>query len=123
VEPAAVTVVSPLGVEEQRVDVVVGLADAPAGLGDGYRVEAHLEVARRDHVLVVPETAVYRRGGAMAVFVDEGGRARERTLSLGLRDGTWAEVVAGLEAGDAVVLHPSEALRDGVRVRAFEANR
>jgi HlyD family secretion protein len=122
VEPAAFTRVSALGVEEQRVNVVVALdAPAPPTLGDGYRVEARIEIDRRDGALVVPEAAVFRRGTETMVFAFDDGRARLVPVTLGLRNGTEAEVVDGLAEGDRVVIHPSDAVDEGVRVRAFRA--
>ena len=119
VEPSAFLKVSALGVEEQRVWVVVGF-DNPRGawqaLGDGYRVEARVVVWEQQDVLRVPTSSLFRQGSAWAVFVVESGRARLRPLRIGQRNGTAAEVVDGLKAGDRVVVHPADSVSDGVRV-------
>jgi HlyD family secretion protein len=121
VEPAAFTRISALGVEEQRVNVVIDLVSPPeerAALGDGYRVEARIVLDRRDDAVRVPESAVFRRGDGHAVFIVAGGRATLTPVTLGLRTGREAEVVEGLAAGDVVIVHPGESVADGARVEA-----
>lgn len=117
VEPSGFTKISALGVEEQRVNVIVDPLAAPAALGDGYRVEARIVVWQADDVLKVPTSALFRAGDAWTVFVVEDGRARLRPVRVGRRGATEAEVVAGLEAGEAVVVFPSDRVADGARVR------
>jgi HlyD family secretion protein len=120
VEPSATTKVSALGVEEQRVDVVLDLEppiDRSVPLGDGYRVEAELVVARHDDVALVPLGATFRRGAETRVFVlDAEGRARERTLTVLATNATHLGATAGVEPGERVVVHPSDRVRDGVRL-------
>jgi HlyD family secretion protein len=123
VEPAGFMKVSALGVEEQRVNVVIDFDDAErAGqaLGDGFRVEVRIVVWEEADVLKVPVASLFRRGGEWAVFVLEGGRARSRPVTIGRRSGTEAQVLDGVAAGDLVVLHPPDALADGVRAAARE---
>ena len=115
IEPSAFTKVSPLGVEEQRVNVVLAL-DGTTFLGDRYRVDASLVTWQSDDVLLVPMSALFRTDSRWSVFVVEGGRARSRQLVLGEQGRSHAEVREGLVAGDVVVLHPSEAVEDGARV-------
>jgi HlyD family secretion protein len=124
VEPSAFTTHSALGVEEQRVWVVLDLLDPPEarpGLSDGYRVETHIRVLHRERALTVPTSAVFRSGGTTAVFEVEGGRARRTPVELGERTPDWAEVKSGLAAGSAVVLYPSDQVRDGVQVAEASA--
>ncbi len=119
VEPAAFTKVSALGVEEQRVNVLVDLLDAPdrrATLGDAFRVEAQIVIWAAEDVLKVPIGAAFRVGEQWAVFVVENGVAALRTVELGHSNGHEAEVLAGLEEGEQVVLHPADALEDGTYV-------
>lgn len=119
VEPSARTRVSALGVEEQRVDVVLDLDSPPsrfAALGDGYRVEVSVVVAEARDTLVVPELAVFRDGPRHAVFVARDGVAHMRTITIGLRNGVDVEVRRGLSSGDRVIVHPGEGITDGVRV-------
>jgi HlyD family secretion protein len=122
VEPTGFTKVSALGVEEQRVRVIVDLASPPDAwqrLGDSYRVEARFIVWERQDALTVPASALFRRDDGSAVFRVEGGRAREKSVTSGMGNGLLTEVVAGLEDGDVVIVHPGDAIADGVRVRAF----
>jgi HlyD family secretion protein len=119
VEPSATTRVSALGVEEQRVAVIVDLVDPPAtwrGLGDGWRIEARIVTWSAPSVLQVPLGALFRDGERWAVYVVDAGRARLRHVELGHRGSADAEVTSGLEAGQRVIFHPSERVRDGVRV-------
>lgn len=120
VEPSGFTKISALGVEEQRVNVIIdfdGPLDQRAALGDGYRVEARVVIWQGDDVLQVPTSALFRYRGDWAVFVVERGRAVRRVVRLGQRS-TWAaEVLEGLSAGEAVIIHPSDKVDPGVRVR------
>jgi HlyD family secretion protein len=115
IEPSAFTKVSPLGVEEQRVNVVVTFASPPA-LGDRYRVDASLVVWHSDDALRVPVSALFRLDDGWAVFVAEDGRARQRPVQLGQRGERYAEVVSGLAVGERVLVYPAGDVEDGARV-------
>lgn len=117
IEPAARTKISALGVEEQRVNVLVDL-DPTSGetVGDGYRVEARIEVARTGNALQVPTASLFRRGQQWAVYAVKNGRARAVPVSLGTIGTETAIVLSGLAEGDRVVLYPSDELADGSRV-------
>ncbi len=119
VEPSGFTKISALGVEEQRVWVVIDLDDPPyawQNLGDGYRVEARVVVWSGQSIVRVPTAALFREGESWAVFVVDGGRARLQTVDIGRRTGLLAEVTDGLEDGRIVINHPPDAVTDGVRV-------
>ncbi len=119
VEPGGFTKVSALGVEEQRVNIVVdpvGELAAWASLGDGYRVELRIVLWEKDDVLIVPTGALFRRGDGWAVFVVEDEYARERRVVPGRRNGLEAQVLSGLDEGERVILYPSELIRDGARI-------
>jgi HlyD family secretion protein len=116
VEPAAFTRVSTLGVEEQRVNVVADLPQAPTALGDGYRVEARVVVWEGEDLVKAPSSALFRVGERWATFVVEEGVARQREVRIGTRGIAETEIVDGLAPGDRVVLFPSDQLRDGARV-------
>jgi HlyD family secretion protein len=90
--------------------------EAWSTLGDGYRVEVRIVVWETDGVLKVPTSSLFRRGDEWAVFAVDGGRAELRAVEVGRRSGSFAEIVSGLREGEPVVLHPSDALRDGSRV-------
>lgn len=122
VEPAAFTKVSALGVEEQRVNVIVDFA-APLdwqNLGDAHRVDARILVDKRADAVMVPLGAVFRNQEGWATFVVDGTRARLRTVELGSRSGEHALVQAGLQPGERVIVFPSDAVGDGARVRVRE---
>jgi HlyD family secretion protein len=119
VEPSAFTRVSSLGVEEQRVNAVIDLNEpyeAWAALGDGYRVEARIQIYRAEQATRVPASALFRSGKQWAVFVVASGVAKLRALELGRRNDEQAEVIKGIAAGEHVVLHPSDQVEDGVSV-------
>ncbi len=116
VEPEAFTKVSALGVEEQRVNVIVDLAAWPARLGAGYRVEAHVVTWAGDAVLHVPASALFQTGGSWAVFAVEGGKAVRRTVQIGQQSAEAVEIVDGLDEGETVILYPSALIDSGTRV-------
>lgn len=118
VEPAAFTRLSALGVEEQRVNVVIDLdipPDRAASLGDGYRVEASIVVWVGRDRLLVPGGTVFRQGEGWATYVVQDGRTRLQTVEPGRRNAAEVEVLAGLRAGERVVIYPTDAVRDGAR--------
>jgi len=121
VEPAGFTKVSALGVEEQRVWVIVAFT-SPASqwqrLGDGYRVEASFILWEGKDILQIPASAVFRDGEGWAVFAVEQGKAVKRSVQVGQRTGLQAQITSGLQAGDSVISHPDDRVRDGVRVAA-----
>lgn len=120
VEPAGRTKVSALGIEEQRVKVVLDFTDPPAArlaLGHDFRVVARIVVTRVDAALQAPIGALFRDGEDWAVFVVVDGRARLRHVRLGERNQRVAEVVDGLAEGERIIRHPSESVREGVAVR------
>lgn len=119
VEPSAFTRISALGVEEQRVNVIVRIPEPPPSLGDGFRVEARIITWHGDDVLSVPISAVFRDQGRWAVYAVEDGRARLRHVELGHRGALAIEVVRGLADGQRVVLHPTDRIRDGVKVKPY----
>ena len=120
VEPSGFTKVSALGVEEQRVWVIVDITsprEAWMALGDGYRVDVKIVVDELDKATVVPIGALFRRGDAWEVFTVEHGRARLRRVTIARRSGRLAAIAEGLKPGDMVVVFPPAALKDGIAVR------
>ena len=120
VEPSGFTKISTLGVEEQRVNVIVDFVDPPearATLGDGFRVEARIVIDEADDVLKVPTSALFRIGKQSAVFQAVDGVVHQQIVKLGRQNGLEAEVLDGLSVGDQVVIHPSDQVEDGVHVR------
>lgn len=122
VEPSAFTRVSALGVEEQRVNVLIDLDGPPerwAQLGDGFRVEARIVAGEVASAVLVPSGALVRSGSGWAVYhVDDRGRARLQPVTIGPRNSRAVVVQAGVTPGQTLVLYPGDRLRDGVAVQA-----
>ncbi|HZO14905.1 MAG TPA: efflux RND transporter periplasmic adaptor subunit [Polyangiaceae bacterium] len=116
VEPSAFTRLSALGVEEQRVNVIVHVPKPPAALGDGFRVEVKIVVWQDDAVLRAPASALFRDGDGWALFEIADGKAHKRLVTLGRRTGTEAQIVDGLTDGARVIVHPSDRIQDGSEV-------
>lgn len=121
VEPAGFRKVSALGVEEQRVNVIVDVESAPPALGDGFRVDAHIVLWSAPSVLAVPVSALVRAAAdsgsaAWRVFVVRDGRAQYRDVRIGHLGSGAAEVLDGLKSGEVVVVFPSDRVAPGVRV-------
>ena len=121
IEPYGTLKVSALGIEEQRVNVIIGFdkeaAEQAARLGHGYQIDATVILWSTKDALRVPIGALFRgNDGGWRVFVVDGGRARERALKLGHVNDEYAEVLDGLAKGDEVVLNPGNTLEDGKRI-------
>ena len=121
IEPSGFMKISALGVEEQRVNVVLDFVEsspaARASLGDGYRVEVRVVIWESPSALNIPTSALFRHGEKWAVYVIDAGRARRTVVELGHQTGQYAEVTSGLTEGTRVILHPGDTLVDGARVR------
>lgn len=126
VEPAAFTKISALGVEEQRVRVLIDITSPPdawRALGVGYRVNVRIVTLALDRVLKIPVSAVFpvpqgtEQGRGMAVYTVADGRARLTPVQLGARNDAEAWVRAGLEQGAEVIIYPGAQVADGARVR------
>ncbi len=134
VEPGAFTKVSALGVEEQRVRVLIDITsprDAWQALGDGYRVSVRIVTLAEDKAVQVPVSAVFplpagsagagtdaESAPSFAVFLSDGGRARLVPVVLAARNGSAAWIRSGLATGQQVIVYPPAAVRDGVRIAA-----
>jgi HlyD family secretion protein len=126
VEPSAFTKVSALGVEEQRVNVILdfdGPLDQVWTIGDGFRVEAHIVTHRVEDAVKVPVGALFREGEGWAVFVVQGDSAAKRAVNVPRRNGVEAMVEDGLKPGERVIVYPSDALRDGARIEIVSGAR
>jgi HlyD family secretion protein len=120
IEPSGFTKISTLGVEEQRVYVIVDLVDPPEerpSLGDGFRVEARVVIDEAKNVLKIPTSALLRVGDRSAVYKVVDGVVQQQIVKVGRQNGLEAEVLEGLAEGDQIVLHPSDQIEVGVKVR------
>ncbi len=121
IEPFGFTKVSALGIEEQRVNIRIDLVDAQdrwARLGHGYRVEPRIILDEARDVLTVPRAALFRDGDRWAVFVANDDTAVLRIVELGLENAFIAEVTAGLDEGERVVLQPGDRVSAGSRLQS-----
>jgi HlyD family secretion protein len=121
IEPSGFTKISALGVEEQRVRVLLDLTAPPAEwktLGDGFRVDVHIVAWESQDVLTAPTAALFRRGDAWWVYAIENERARARRLMIGEQSLDLVEVKSGVKEGALVILRPGETLQEGTRVQA-----
>lgn len=120
VEPSGFMKISTLGVEEQRVWVIADFVDPPEKrptLGDAFRVEARVIIDEAKNVLKVPTSALFRVGTEPAVFRVDGRAAHQQKVKVGRQNGLEAEILEGLAEGDTIVLHPSDQIQEGVRIR------
>jgi HlyD family secretion protein len=120
IEPGGFTKISALGVEEQRVNVVLDLVSPReqwSTLGDGYRVEAQIVTVSDNEAVKVPVSALFRAGETWWVYVVTNGRATQRAVQVGARNALEAVVAQGLDVGERVIVYPSEAVQEGIRVR------
>jgi HlyD family secretion protein len=123
VEPAAFLKVSALGVEEQRVIVVVDFVtpyEQRCKLGDNFRVEARIVVWEADQALKVPAGALFRRGQNWAAFVLAGGQAEWRRVQVGRSSGIEMQILDGLKDGEEVILYPGDRVKAGQRVKPIQ---
>jgi len=119
VEPYGFTKVSALGIEEQRVNVIIDFIDPPEtwrALGHGFRVQVRIVVWQGADVLRLPMSALFREGDDWAVFVDNDGIARLRRVTIGRANSLQAQVLKGLAEKDRVILHPGDRIADGTRI-------
>lgn len=119
VEPYGFTKVSALGIEEQRVNIIIDIntpSDQWRSLGHGFRVETRIVLWESEDALTVPLTALFRQGDEWAVFKVDNGIARTQIVATGRRNGIAAEILGGLKEGNRIVLHPSGRVSDGTEV-------
>ena len=119
IEPAAFTKISTLGVEEQRVNVLIDVLSPRelwVGLGDGYQVDTRITVLTQDDVEIIPAGALFRHGDSWNVYLVKDGRAQVREIKILRRSGRLAAVAAGLTAGEIVIVYPRDHVSPGVRV-------
>lgn len=126
IEPFGFTKISALGVEEQRVNVIIDFVDpqtAHARLGHGYRVIVRLVEWSGEKILQVPISALFRDSGIWSVFEMDAGKARLVPVKVGRMNDEHAQILEGLEAGASVILHPSEKIDDGTKVSLRDETR
>ena len=123
VEPAGFMKISALGVEEQRVNVIIDFVDPRekrASLGDGYRVEVRIVTWEKPDALTVPTSSLFRTDGQWSVFLIDGETVKRQPVKIGERNERAAEVLEGLSPGQQVVAYPGESLAEGVLIQVRE---
>jgi HlyD family secretion protein len=113
IDPAAFTKVSSLGIEEQRVNVILDLEKVPPALGNGYEVLAELTIWSGEDVLQVPIGALFRADGDWALFTVEEDAAQLQKITIGRMNDESAQVLDGLTEGQKLILFPNDLLEDG----------
>lgn len=119
IEPSAFTKISALGIEEQRVWIIADILtshDKRPTLGDGFRVEASIVTWETADTLKIPAGALFRRSNAWTVFAVVNSRAVLREVQVGKTNGIETEILDGLNAGELIILHPSDRVQAGVRI-------
>jgi HlyD family secretion protein len=116
IEPDAYIKISPLGIEEKRVNVIAALHDRAPELGSTYRVDATMVLWTGANVLKVPISALFRNGKDWSVWITRDGKSKEQRVTLGHMSDTEAEVLSGLKSGDEVIVHPSNEVIEGAKV-------
>lgn len=120
VEPAAFTKISSLGIEEKRVNIIVDLEEPESRLGDNYRIQAKIILWQGEGILQVPISSIFRGDQGWNVFVIKKGKAVRQPITIGMRGTYYAEVLDGLEEEDVVVVHPTNDLEEGMRVKVMK---
>ncbi len=119
VEPVGFTKISALGVEEQRVRVILSFTDAYQkwqSLGHGFRVEATIITDEFTDVIKVPIAAMFRQDGQWAVFTVVSQKAKLQAIEVSHQNNQFAAVTKGLSMGETVIIYPSTNLLDGLLV-------
>jgi HlyD family secretion protein len=116
IEPEAFTKISALGVEEQRVNVVIGLQNPPPTLGSEYRIEVSIVTWQANEVLTIPTSAIFQRSNGWNTFVVVDGVVEIEPVIIGQRNREYTRVIGGLSEDDQVILYPSDLISDGVSV-------
>lgn len=126
VEPAAFTKISALGIEEQRVNVIIDVnsaGDACGSLSDGFRVHNHIVIFQTEDALTIPTGALFRDGAEWSVFKISGGRVHQTHVEIARRNPQLAMIKSGLKEEDQVVVYPSDQIEEGTRVKPMDTRR
>ena len=118
--PSGFRKISALGIEQQRVKVIIGFDNSELHLRPGTSLDVHVITAERPDALAVPERATFRRSDQWSVFAVRNGNAVLTPVTIGIKNDEWAEILDGLEEGDTIVAEPRNDLEDGMRVSAVE---
>ncbi len=116
VYPKAVTRISTLGLEQQRVPVIIDLVTPGGPLKPGFGVDVRIITGAGEGVMALPKAAVFQKDGQSYVYVVENGIARTRAVKTGVETGEAVEITSGLVEGEVVVTNPRGEVSEGTRV-------
>ena len=120
VEPSAITKLSALGIDEQRVPVTIEFLSQPShyiGLGDSYRVDVAIITNVQSDVMLIPTGALFRENMQDWVFIARDGFAKKVPVALMVRGPKQSAVGDKISANDPLIMYPPSDLTDGMRVR------
>ncbi len=119
--PSGFTKLSALGVEQQRVRVIVKAQPQQLKLRPGTRVDAKIITAEKQNVPVIPERALFKLDGKWQVFKIVAGRAQLQAVKVGLKNDDQAEILQGLNAGDLIISELETILKAGSKVESAQS--
>ncbi len=114
--PSAFKKISSLGIEQQRVKVLIAYDPESITLRAGTRVDVRVITDKHEDALTVPERATFRRNGAWHVFTVEDETATLTPVTIGLRNETLAEITEGITEKDRIVTEPTNSLEAGMKL-------
>ena len=118
IEPAGFTKLSSLGVEQQRVNVIVGFDEKPEKLGVGYRLRARFITGAKTDALILPRFAVMQSPeGDYYVFKLTAGALKKQPVTLGLTSDVELEITDGVTEKDLVVTRPDATMKEEMKVK------
>ncbi|MGE8723229.1 efflux RND transporter periplasmic adaptor subunit [Leptospira terpstrae] len=115
IEPSAITKISSLGVEEQRVPIYIEF-NPPPGIGDGYELECKIILFEKPNATVIPTSALFREDEKWAVFTVEKKRAKLRFVEIEHQSEGISMIKSGLTIGESVILYPGDTVVNGTKV-------
>ncbi|MCG6153969.1 efflux RND transporter periplasmic adaptor subunit [Leptospira bandrabouensis] len=115
IEPSAITKISSLGVEEQRVPIFIEF-NPPPGIGDGYELECKIILFEKPNAIVIPTSALFREDGKWAVFTVEKKKAKLRFVEVEHQSEGISMIKSGLSVGESVILYPGDTVENGTKV-------
>jgi len=118
IEPAGFTKLSSLGVEQQRVNVIISLEGGRGNLGVGYRLQARFTTGAKADALIVPRYSVLQAPDrAFYVLKAADGVIAKQTVAIGLRSDLELEILSGLGESDPIIARPDATMKEGMRVK------
>lgn len=116
--PSGFTKLSALGVEQQRIKVLVQFKETPQHVYPGTSLEVRLITAQRPNTLKIPERSIFKQAGQWHVFkLDGEQKAQLQPVVIGLKNEAEVEILKGLQVGEAILLEPDNKLQPGIKIQ------